>query len=119
MSNIQLTLSDSEKAEAIRALLVRSTRVPVACVEVPNFEEACVVVMDTAHFRDGSAPLAHPERVILITRNDDQHLREAWDAGVHSVLSEQDPLNTVVLAILAVCLGSGIGKQTRNCQRIM
>ena len=42
-----------------------------------------------------------------MTRNDPSHLRDAWEAGVSSVVTDQDPPNTVVLAILSACLRSG------------
>ena len=104
MGSIQIALSDSAKADALRILLARSTHAPVMCVETPNFEEACAVVLDGRRFSAEPGPLTHPERIVLITNNDPANLREAWEAGVNSVLSEQDPLNTVVLAVLASCL---------------
>jgi hypothetical protein len=111
MGSIQLALSDQAKADALRALLARSTPLQVRCVESPDFHDACVVVMDGARFQQMGAPRAHAGRVVLITSNDPVNLREAWDAGVNSVLSEQDPLNTVVLAVLATCLRSSSGRQ--------
>ncbi|MBI5280190.1 MAG: hypothetical protein HY858_00810 [Candidatus Solibacter usitatus] len=107
MGNIQVALSDVAKADALRALLARSTPVPVVCVDSPDYEGACVVVLDGERFGESAGCLPHPERVVLITRNDAGHLKEAWEAGVSSVLSDQDPLNTVVLAVLAACLRSG------------
>lgn len=107
MGSIQLALSDTVKAEALRTVLARSARVPVRCVERPEPESACAVVVDPAHLGRLGVPLSHPERVVLVTRGDEQSLREAWDLGVGSVVNEQDPVNTVVLAILAVCLRAG------------
>ncbi len=114
MGSIQVALSDTAKADALRVLLARSTQVPVLCAESPDFAAACVVVMDAARFGSLPRPLTHPERIVLITRNDPGHLKEAWEAGVHSVLSEQDPLNTVVLAVLATCLRSGTARQNQE-----
>ena len=111
MGSIQLALSDAVKADALRVLLARSTPVPVLCADSPDFEEACVVVMDTGSFNAQPLPLARPDRMVLITSNDPAHLQAAWDAGVHSVLSEQDSLSTVVLAVLATCLRSGAARQ--------
>ena len=107
MSCIQLALSNVAKADLLRGLLSRSTQLPVHCVESPCIEEACVVVVDPPHLRMIPSPLAFPERVVLITQNDPNHLKDAWEAGINSVLSEQDPPNTVVLAILSACLRSG------------
>ena len=107
MSNIQLALSDTVKADMLRSLLCRSTQLQVRCVELPSLEEACVVVVDPPHLKLLSSPLAFPDRVVLITQNDASHLKDAWEAGVNSVVSEQDPPNTVVLAILSACLRNG------------
>ena len=107
MSCIQLALSDAAKADVLRNLLARSTQLPVRCVEQPCLEEACVVLVDASHLRLLPNPLPFPERVVLWTVNDPGHLRDAWDAGVSSVVTDQDPPNTVVLAILSACLRSG------------
>ena len=107
MNCIQLALSNTAKSDLLRSLLSRSTQLPVHCVESPCIEEACVVVVDPPHLRMLPSPLAYPERVVLITQNDANHLKDAWEAGVNSVVSEQDPPNTVVLAILSACLRSG------------
>ena len=111
MGSIQIALSDIAKAEALRVLLARSTPVPVLCVESPNYEDACAVVLDGMHFSAEPGPLSYPERIVLITTNDPTRLREAWEAGVNSVLTEQDPLNTVVLAVLASCLRNSSTRQ--------
>lgn len=111
MGSIQVALTDAAKADALRSLLARSTHVPVSCVERPDFESACVVVMDQPSFKALQLAPAHPDRLVLITGSDPAHLREAWDAGISSVLTEQDPLNTVVLAVLACCLRSGTTRQ--------
>lgn len=107
MSSIQLALSNPGKAELLRSLLCRSTQLRVQCVESPSLEDACVVVVDPPHLRMLPSPLQFPDRVVLITQNDASHLRDAWEAGVNSVVSEQDPPNTVVLAILSTCLRNG------------
>jgi len=111
MNCIQLALSNVAKADLLRGLLCRTTQMPVHCVESPSIEEACVVVVDPSHLRMLPAPLAFPERVVLITKNDPNHLKDAWEAGINSVVSDQDPPNTVVLAILSACLRSGSTSQ--------
>jgi hypothetical protein len=42
-------------------------------------------------------------------------MRDAWEAGVSSVVTDQDPPNTVVLAILSACLRSG----TADTQQVL
>lgn len=114
--NIQLALDDAVKANALRALLSRSAGIPVVCVEFPVVEDACVVVVDPPHLTRLPAPLTHPERVVLISQGDSGSLEYAWDAGVSSVISDEDPLNTAVLAILAACLRSGSCRQKQAGQ---
>lgn len=110
MGSIQLALSDAAKAEALCSVLNRSAGAPAVCVEQPDPASACAVVVDLAHLGRLPLPLSHPERVILVAPNDEQNLQNAWDLGVSSVVGELDPLNTVVLAILAVCLRCGAAK---------
>ena len=117
MGSIQIALSDTAKADALRVLRARSTHVPVLCVESPNYEEACAVVLDGRRSSAEPGPLPHPERIVLITNNDPIHLREAWEAGVNPVLTEQDPMNTVVLAVLASCLRTSSTRQKPVAKR--
>lgn len=105
--SIQLALADTGKAQALLSLLSRSTPTPVECVESPRLTDACVVVVDAIGFARLPAPLTDPDRVVLISRGDPASLKEAWDAGVNSVVSDGDPLNTLVLAILSACLRAG------------
>jgi hypothetical protein len=110
MGSIQVSLSDENRARALCSLLERSTQTPVVCAEQPDLEHACAAVLDMDSFHRLPRPVENADRIVLIAGNDAVHLKEAWDAGVHSVLSEQDPLNTVVLAVLATCLRSGTRK---------
>jgi hypothetical protein len=116
MGSIQLALSDAVKAEALRSVLSRSAKAAVLCVERPDPETACAVVVDPEHLRLLPAPLAHPERIVMVAPGDEEILQAAWDLGVNSVVNEQDPVNTVVLAILAVCLHTGPAKDRTPAQ---
>jgi len=62
------------------------------------------LVLDEEAFMRLPLPLSNPERVVLITRKDPQLLAQAWDAGIVSVVSFEDPINTVLLAIMAAAL---------------
>lgn len=110
MGPIQLALSDAAKAEALKGVLARSAQRDVVCVEIPDLASACVVVVDQAHLGGLPQPLPQPEKIVLLAANDPDSLKEAWDAGVSSVVSDQDSLNTLVLAILAVCLRTGAAR---------
>lgn len=110
MGTIQISLSDGARAEELCSLLERSTQTPVLLTAKPDLESACAVVLDEETFQLLPRPIEYADRIVLITRHDAVRLKEAWEAGVHSVLSEEDPLNTVVLAVLATCLRSGTRK---------
>ena len=104
MQTVQLALADAGYAAALREALVRSGPWQVVSVHKPHPAQQCVVVMDEEAFCGLPLPLASPERVVLITRKDPQHLSRAWDAGIVSVVSVDDPPNTVLLAIMAAAL---------------
>ena len=104
MQTVQFVLADAVYSSALRDALVRSGPWHVSRVEDPDPSQMCVVVMDEDAFNRSLMPLSHPERVVLITRKDPQHLSRAWDAGIVSVVSVDDAPNTVLLAIMAAAL---------------
>ena len=104
MHTVQFALTDAAYAAGLREALVRSGPWNVVRVEDPDLGQMCVVVMDEDAFDRLPLPLPHPERVVLITRRDPQHLSRAWDAGIVSVVSVDDAPDTVQLAIMAAAL---------------
>ena len=104
MQTVQFALADAVYSTALRDALVHSGPWHVLRVEDPDPSPMCVVVMDEDAFNRSLLPLSHPERVVLITRKDPQHLSRAWDAGIVSVVSVDDAPNTVLLAIMAAAL---------------
>jgi hypothetical protein len=104
LHTVQLALADGAYRGALREALCRSCawRVESVAGRIPRPD--CVLVLDEAAFEHLRLPLSHPERIVLITRQDPQLLAQAWDAGLVSVLSEQDPMSTVLLAIMAAAL---------------
>ena len=89
METIQLAISDHPYATALREALLRNGPWQVSCVDKPNPDEPGVIVLDTVTLDQMARPIANPERVVLITRNDPGHLSDAWDAGVLSVVFER------------------------------
>jgi hypothetical protein len=104
MQSVQFALADAVYSAALRDALVHSGPWHVTRVDDPDPGQMCVVVMDEDAFNRSLLPLSHPERVVLITRKDPQHLSRAWDAGIVSVVSMDDAPNTVLLAIMAAAL---------------
>ncbi len=98
---VQLSIHDAPYAAALRDMLERPGTRQVRCVEVPDPREDGVLVIDCRALEALPLPLPAPERVVLITRNDPQHLSQAWNAGIRSVVFSDDPLSTAVLAIMA------------------
>ncbi|HEY1203854.1 MAG: hypothetical protein ABSH46_17770 [Bryobacteraceae bacterium] len=101
MEIVQLTLTDTQYASALRDLLERGGACDVRSVEAPDPHLDGVIVIDPDALELLPFPLPNAERIVLITRNDPQHLSRAWNAGVRSVVFSQDPLATAVLAIMA------------------
>lgn len=104
MQTVQLAIVDSGYEEALRDALVRSGPWHVESVEVPRPDEKCVLVMDEVCLNRMPLPLPYPERVVLLTRKDPANLSHAWDAGIVSLVSPDDPPGTVLLAIMAAAL---------------
>lgn len=104
MQTVQLAIADGRYEAAVREALARSCAWHIESVPVPDAAQESVLVLDEAGFARLPLPLANPERVVLITRKDPQKLAEAWEAGIVSVVSDTDPLSTVLLAIMAAAL---------------
>jgi hypothetical protein len=107
MQTVQLSIADCQYAATVREALTRSCAWHVQPVDRPDLSQHCVMVLDEQSFRRLPLPLSNPERVVLITLHDlqdPQFLAQAWEAGIVSIVSEQDPLNTVLLAIMAAAL---------------
>jgi hypothetical protein len=104
MEVIQVAISNSPYAVALREVLVRSGNWEVECVEAPDLTRDGVMVLDCDHLSRLPLPLVNPERVVLLARRDAHSLSRAWDAGVNSVIFDRDPLNTAVLAVMAARL---------------
>ena len=104
METIQIAISNGSYADSLRDLLVRSAGWKSAIVESPNTKAPGVIVVDVAALESLPPVLPNPERFVLITRNDPQLLARAWEAGIVSVVFEDDPLDTAMLAIMAARL---------------
>lgn len=112
MRTVQLAMADTVYAAALRDALSHSGPWHVEIVERPNLAMPCVLVLDELNFERLSLPLAHPQRVVLISRQDPQLLARAWDAGIVSVASLEDSLPTVLLAVMAASLRVGKDHET-------
>jgi hypothetical protein len=110
MDVIQVVLTDTSYAAALRELLVRSGSWEVLCADRPDLGRGGVMVLDPEHLDLLPRPIPNPERVVLIARNDSGDLARAWEAEVNSVIRERDPLNTAVLAIMAARLRAGTAR---------
>jgi hypothetical protein len=104
MQTVQLAITDGRYEAAVREALARSCAWHIESVGVRDAAQNVVLVLDEAGLERLALPLVNPERVVLITRKDPQKLAEAWEAGIVSVVSDTDPLSTVLLAIMAAAL---------------
>lgn len=104
MDQIQVAITDAPYAAALRELLECNGGCEVLCVDRPDPRRGGVMVLDPDHLDLLPRPIPNPQRVVLIARKDSGDLARAWEAGVNSVITDKDPLNTAVLAILAARL---------------
>ncbi|PWU06853.1 MAG: hypothetical protein C5B51_11530 [Terriglobia bacterium] len=104
---VQLAVADAVYAGALREALSHSGPWNVKSVERPDPALASVLVLDESALARLPKPLANPERVVLITRQDPEGLAEAWEAGIVSVVSTHDSLATVLLTVMAASLRVG------------
>jgi hypothetical protein len=104
MQTVQLAIADGMYAAAVREALSHSCAWHVESVGDPDPSQPCVMVLDQPALERLPLPLSNPERIVLITRKDARLMAEAWDAGIISIVSEQDPISTVLLAIMAAAL---------------
>jgi hypothetical protein len=104
MQTVQLSIADGGYAAAVREALSHSCAWHLESVDRPDPSQQCVLVLDESAFERLPLPLSNPERVVLITRKYPQLLAQAWEAGIVSVVSEEDPISTILLAIMAAAL---------------
>jgi len=104
LQTVQLAIADGKYAAAVREAAARSCAWRVELVERPDLSFQGVVVLDEAGFQRLPLPLSNPERIVLITRHAPELLAEAWEAGIVSVVSYDDSISTVLLAIMAAAL---------------
>jgi len=104
MQTVQLAIEDPAFERALREALARSGPWRVESIDASAPGERCVLVMDEVSFSRLPLPLPHPDRVVLLTRKEPANLSHAWEAGIVSLVSPDDPPSTVLLAIMAAAL---------------
>ena len=106
MPTVQLSITDDQSVAALRDALSHCCAWRVETVERPDVCRPGVMVLDEKAFARLPLPLSNPERVVLIARKKTQasQLAQAWEAGIVSVVAAEDPVNTILLAIMAAAL---------------
>lgn len=101
---VQLAIADPRCLAKVREALERKGSLMAVSVTTPDLTRDGVVVIDHETLARVSRPLPHPERFVLITRNDPALLARAWETGIVSVVFESDPPETLLLSILSAGL---------------
>jgi hypothetical protein len=118
MQTVQLSIADGPYTEAVREALSRSCAWRVETVDDPDPTHPYVLVLDESAFARLSLPLFNPERIVLIARNTPQMMSQAWEAGIVSVISDEDCIGTVLLAIMAAALRVANSPTSANSSEI-
>ena len=125
METIQVAIANAAYATALRELLAHNAGWRILSVEAPDPRIEGVIVVDSQSIDGLPRAIENPQRVVLITPNEAPYLAKAWEAGIVSVVFEDDPINTAILAIMAARLrvtkaGSrsevAPGKSASRCQ---
>lgn len=107
---VQIAMDNARYRAALCRLLAASAPCDILCVEDPDLATDGVLVLDGRHLERLEEPIASGDRIVLITQpepgDNAASLSRAWQAGVHSVVYDRDPLSTAVLAILSIRLRS-------------
>lgn len=101
MHTVQIVMADREYASELEALLVRDGRHRVYRDSEPESGWDGVIVMDLAHFNNLAWETHRPDQIVLIVPRNEQCLRKAWEAGLQSVVYEDEPPRTLLLAVMA------------------
>jgi hypothetical protein len=112
METVQLAIGNVAYATALRDVLGPNAGAKVSVVERPDLRFEGVIVLDSAALDALPPGFPNPERIVLVTQNEPRLLAQAWEAGVVSVVFENDPLDTALLAIMAARLR--VGKAARQ-----
>jgi hypothetical protein len=104
LQTVRLALADTAYAAALRDALNHTCAWPIDSAESLDPGQPCVLVLDEAALARLPLSLSHPECIVLITHKTSERMAQAWDAGIVSVVGWDDPMDTVLLAIMAAAL---------------
>jgi hypothetical protein len=104
MQTVQLAIHDPAYRAALETALFQAGSWQVLAVVAPDPGRDGVIVLDAPTLDQYAAPLDTPERVVLVTHKDPEHLAQAWDAGIVSVVFDDEPIATAMLAIMSASL---------------
>lgn len=116
MEAIQIALSDAGFGKALQNELASSHLAPAQCVDCPDTERGGIIVVDFDHLELLPRPIDGAHRVVLIAGDGPDDLDKAWSAGVQSVVSQTESMDTMVLAVLAASLHASQSPPARPCQ---
>jgi hypothetical protein len=104
LQKVRLVLADTVYAAALRDSLAHTCAWHIDSAESLDPGQPCVLVLDDGALARLPLSLANPECIVLITHKNSERMAQAWDAGIVSVVGWDDPMDTVLLAIMAAAL---------------
>ena len=101
MTMVQIVVANPTYAAQLEKLLLSDGQLQVLRPPVPDLNLDGVVVLDVDCFNRLESRLRRPERVVLVASREEESLSRAWEAGLRSVVYEDDPMQTTLLAVMA------------------
>jgi len=101
MTTVQIIMANRGYARELERLLIRDGKHRVLQLESPDQNQAGVVVMDESSFNEFEKIPCQPEQVVLVAGHESSLLTRAWEAGLRSVVYNDEPIQTTLLAVIA------------------
>lgn len=115
---VQIAIGDPDLAVRLREVLLQLGNLDVECTPKPDFSTPGVIVVSPEQLPSALTDASGPERVVVLAPKNHGGLPGLWDAGVRSVVYDNEPVSMVVLAVSAAQLSAkpqlGRGREWRR-----
>jgi hypothetical protein len=106
VAKVQIAISDPDWARQLREVLLQLGNLDVECTSQPDFSTPGVIVASPERLPSALTEARGPERVVVLAPKNHLGLPGLWNAGVRSVVYDDEPVSMVVLAVSAAQLSA-------------